>query len=379
MSRARIALLSLAGAGLVAGVVAWWLHTYERVDERVDLPRTGEAATNPLFGLRVALEKDGRPVHAWRRLDLGAMQPGPRDVVLYDGDLRSLPERARAPLLDWVERGGHLVVAAPAADGAFDALTKPHGADADATHLPVPLLDDIGVRVRRGPGACLEAPDAGPLFCSARRFDAPPDARVRLGDPRGDVLARVPVGRGAVDVIASLDPFETDRLEQRGNAALAHQLLYGDPRGTVHLVHVSDVPSLWLTLLRRGWPVWLPLLLLLAGWLWARAPRFGPLLPSPALERRSLLEHVAASGEHQWRYGRADALYFAVREAFLARLRRRDPETAALDGEPQVQRLVERLRMPASQVREAMRRPDPRDAKAMVARVATLVRMRNRL
>ena len=139
------------------------------------------------------------------------------------------------------------------------------------------------------------------------------------------------------------------------------------------------MPSLWRTLLRRGWPMWLPLALLLAGWLWARMRRFGPLLPSPALERRSLLEHVAASGQHQWRYGRGDVLFDAMRAAMLERLRRRDPQAAALDGEPQLVRLVERLKLPAASMRDALQRPDPRDAKAFVARIATLVRMRNRL
>lgn len=377
MSRTRIALLSLLGVALVGAGVAWWLHTYERVEESIDLPRTREAVTNPLFGLRVALEKDGRRVRAWRRLDPAAMHLQPGDVVVYDGDLRSLPARAHGPLLDWVHRGGHLVVSVPPADAAFDALQRRRSGD--GVHLRVELLDDLGVRVRRGSGDCLEAADALPSFCGERRFDAPAASRVRLRDSEGDVFARVPAGAGVVDVVSSLEFLDTDHLERTSNATLAHQLLAGDARTTAHLVHVTDVPSLWLTLIRRGWPVWAPLLLLLLGWLWARARRFGPLLPSPALERRSLLEHVAASGEHQWRYGRGDALYTAMREAFLARLRRRDPEAALLEGEAQVQRLVERMRLPASQVRDALRRPDPRDAKALVARIAFLVRMRNRL
>src|SRR3546814_3831009 len=76
---------------------------------------------------------------------------------------------------------------------------------------------------------------------------------------------------------------------------------------------------------------WLPALLALAAWLWMRTQRFGPRLPSPEPARRALLEHVQASGEHLWRYGRASALYAAVREVFMARLRRRDPLAAALD------------------------------------------------
>ncbi|KLD68954.1 hypothetical protein Y886_43930, partial [Xanthomonas hyacinthi DSM 19077] len=87
--------------------------------------------------------------------------------------------------------------------------------------------------------------------------------------------------------------------------------------------------SLWRTLFTRGWPAWLPALLMLLAWLWSRTQRFGPLLASPAGDRRSLLEHVRASGEHLFRYGKAALLYTAMRQAFLTRLRRRAPLAAA--------------------------------------------------
>ena len=67
----RIGLLALLGAGLVGGFVWWWLHTYERVTETIDLPPQGEALYNPLYALKQALIADGRKVEARQRLDLG--------------------------------------------------------------------------------------------------------------------------------------------------------------------------------------------------------------------------------------------------------------------------------------------------------------------
>jgi hypothetical protein len=372
--KARMWIPAIVATLLIAGLVGWWLRTHKRVERWVDLPRTGEAVSDPLFALRIALEKDGRQVRAWRRLDPTAMRLSPRDTVLFDGDPRALSTPVREALLQRVRDGAHLIVAVPPPDVAIDAF------ESAGDRLPVPLLDAIGVRVRRGRPACLRSAVAPPSFCDGRRFDAPQGAAIRVGDDAGDAFARVVVGRGSVDVLASLGFVDTESLRQRGNHAFAHELLAGgDPRGTVHLVHASAMPSLWRTLLRRGWPIWLPLAVLLAGWLSARMRRFGPLLPAPALERRSLLEHVAASGEHQWRYGRGDVLYDAMRASMLERLRRRDPQAAALDGEPQLVRFVDRLGLSAAALRDALRRPDPRDAKAFVARIATLVRMRNRL
>lgn len=386
---ARVLGLSLLGALLLASAVTWWLRTHERVSEWIDLPRTGEAAINPLFALRLALEADGRHVRAWRRLDPDAMALGPRDSLLFDGDPRSIRGDDVRALLRWVRAGGHLVVATPAPDAAIDVMQRTRRSDARG--LDVPLLDAIGVRTRLAPPSCialaLQGEEPHREFCDGRRFDAPATARIRWRDADGDAFARIPLGAGHVDVLAELDFVRSgDRDEPTGglqactHVAMARQLVAPmDRAGVVHLVHLADVPSLWGWLLREGWRVWLPLALVLLGWLWARMRRFGPPVPTPAGDRRSLLEHVAASGEHQWRYGDGAHLYDAMREAFLARLRRRDPQAAALAGEAQVERLAERLRLPRERIVDALTPPDPRDGKALLARIALLVRMRNRL
>lgn len=384
----RGVLYAVLGAGVIAAGAAWWLHTYKRESQQIDLPRTGEAARNPLHGLRLVLERYGADVRAWRRLDPRALALGPRDTLVYDGDLRELPAATVDALRAWLHDGGHLVVTTPPSVPAADIVQHARRVAAGEAepHIAVPLLDALGVRARLRPGRCIDASDAGgwaPLFCTGRRFESPPGAIATWGDARdGDVLARVrmPGGQGIVDVLASADVLSTDELQRAPNTAIARQLFTPlVPGGTVHLVHASRIPSLWRLLLVNGAPVWIPLALLLALWLWARARRFGPLLESPSLERRSLLEHVAASGEHQWRYGHGDALHAAMRDAFLARLRRRDPQGAALAGEAQVQHLVERLRLPATRIRDALSTPDRRDGPAVFARIATLVHMRNRL
>ena len=97
------------------------------------------------------------------------------------------------------------------------------------------------------------------------------------------------------------------------------------------------------------------------------------------LTRRSLLEHVRASGEHLYRYGRGVMLYAAVRQAFLARLRRRDAVAAALSGEPQVAALAERTGLPAERIRTALNAPASHDRQAFRDRIALLIHLRNRL
>ena len=370
----RIALWSLVAAAVVVVVVAWWNHIFERVTESVDLPRTGEARSNPLYVLKLALREDGLQAEARARLQLGRYPLGARDTVLIHDDPRTLSRADAEALLAWVARGGHLLVRTPppgplAADARIPMLTQ-----LDLAMMPV---------VRGCVGWDVPGEPKHREFCGVRRFVPIGGASPSLawGDARrGHVYARLRHGGGHVDVLGDFAFLGNDALDEGPHVALARRILapnYG--AGTVHLIYAAQMPSFWSTLLRHSWMAWLPLMLVLLAWLWRRTQRFGPLQPSPADERRSLLEHIVASGEHAWRYGYGHLLHEAARNAFLARLRRRDPQAAALVGESQVASLAERFAMSPADVRDALAAPATRDPAAFRHRIATLVRMRNSL
>lgn len=361
--------LAVAGAG-----TAWWLHAYERVDREITLPARGEAAYNPMYLLREALRADGVQAQSRQRLQLQEIVPARRDTIVILNDTRGLSAGDVEGLLAWVDAGGHLVVTTPRVRGRVGVARDWE------------LLQRLGVDLYDEVSGCVpfEVPgDASHVeFCGATRFSLPDDEpTVAWGDfADGFVLARLPRGDGTVDIVASMEFMLNDNLDDAPHVALTRQLLapnYG--QGTVHLVYATRMPPLWRLLLERAWMVWLPLLLALAAWLWMRMQRFGPLRPSPALARRALLEHVRASGEHLYRYGQAGQLHAAAREAFLQRLRRRDPLAAALDGEAQAEAIAARLGMPARDVSHALRSPRPHDAADFRLRIARLIEMRNRL
>lgn len=294
-------------------------------------------------------EVTGPVLHAWR---------GEQAALRAGTDLDELAWRERRE----VERMRRQAARDAAGDANTGAETDAAGDDADPDQDEDQDEDEVEVEP-------LSADEARAL------------TRLGAGQPQatGLVYARLQRGRGTVDVAADFDMLTNDSIDEVPHIAFARQLLPRARAGTVHLIHDARMPSFWLQLLGGFWMAWKPLALAMLAWLWLRAQRLGPVLPTPPAERRSLLEHIAASGEHAWRYGRGHLLHGAMRHAFLARLRRRDPFAAALDGEPQVVAIAERTGQPAGVVRDALATPVGIDPATFRSRIAALVRLRNLL
>ncbi|WP_269789758.1 DUF4350 domain-containing protein [Stenotrophomonas sp. Iso1] len=380
--RWRYALIALVALLLCGVLTVLFLSNYERGSEEITLPAYGEPTYNPLFALRETIRRDGGKAESRRQLDLPTMRLQPGDTVLMLDDPRLLTPSQVDDLLDWVQFGGHLVLRAQEPDEALDA---------DGNNL----LHRLGVAGQEGFARCqtwqVPGQESHQEFCGGTRFTLDGTTRVeyRWSDGNADksvAWARLRYGTGRVDILGDMDfllngtgpgdPGLRD-LPHRDLSRLVLAPNYG--QGTVHLVYAMEMPSLWKTVIQRGWPIWLPLLLALLAWLWARSQRFGALLPSPREERRSLLEHVRASGELLHRYGKSPLLYDAVRQSFLARLRRRSPMAAALTGEAQVQAIADHLQWPISRVQTAMQVPPSRDDTALRERIRLLIQMRNQL
>jgi len=371
-------------------VAAGWLlfpKLFRQVTEDVPLPPTGEAAYNPLYGLKLALLAHGEKVSAWPNLPSAVNQLQPHDtLVLYDRpEAMSQPQAQR--LLAWVNAGGFLLMPGPASGVSPGPLAgalglrgvEPPRADANKPALP---WDQYAGCDRMLADTASRSPkdDEGVWLCDPRFRPLLPGFVLSGGDDkRGWRFARRRLGDGMVTVV-QLDYLDNEGLRDPAARALAFQLLApGLGRGRMQLVYSADVPSLLRLLVDYAWMVLLPLLLALSAWLAFRGQRFGPLQPAPEPRRRALLEHVRAAGEFAWARQRMAALHAAVLRLFRQRLQRRAPEIFALSGAAQEQALADATSMPLARVREALNAHGLAHPNSFTTSISTLLQMRSRL
>jgi len=269
---------------------------------------TGEAASNPLLAAERFLVAMGIPARRVTDPDQVPRELAPGDLLIITHERRTLGRGRSRELLDWVRRGGRLLVTVEPPE--FD----------EATETPEPL--DI-----EWPGA------TGVLRMRLARDRVIDGARAGdrvLENDRGALMVRRHIGKGQVTVMNDLDFLRYTSLGKEDHARF---FWLTDGRGTVWLLQDIAMPSLAAWLWQRIPQTILTLALLLGLWLWSRAPRFGPLLPVPPPRRRRLLEHVDASGRFLWRQARQATLLAALREEILERAARRHPAWSAMDTE----------------------------------------------
>lgn len=411
MNRSRIAvwlavlaLLSLGGYGFYS--------TFRYVEKEVPLPPRGEARYNPFYAVAESLRELGHEVESRAYLQWDDMAPGRHDVLLLASPLSSLTEAQIWQVQDWMYEGGRVLFAAP-------ATQSEHESD---------LLDELGIEVNSGDYQCFKwrhlTDEQSAEVCSNLRLEYPHEdmiwslayqrrsdasalplvelldereedaddsadlARRQSGNKQADARAKAEkkslglfavkasYGEGEWIALASLKPLTRKALEKPANAALAWQLLgpwLGEAK--IHVVYAVEMPAAHVLLVRYGWPVLVPLLLALLGWLWMRSQSLGPLIPLPQGDRRALLEHIDAAGQFAFREQQIEPLYAECRRRFDHQLQKEHPTLAALDLHDQIQALAARWQLDPKAVAQALNPQDLGRADQFVLAIRTLNQM----
>lgn len=363
-----VSLLVLGALLLVGGFFA----TFERKDVTEPVTAHGEARYNRFFALERTLNRLNLPARSLTTLDPQQMPLKPGDTLLLGDDAARVDVDDAARIAAWVHGGGHLLLSPGATAAAVRA----------------PLFEALGL-LDPGPAdyvcsafrvtAAADDKD-GVSLCGQRFRLKPAGAAVdaAIGDVQdGYLFARTRLGKGTVSVLSSFNVLSRNQLKQAAAQQFAWRLLKPNRgHGVIYLVYALDGPAFLAWLSIKGWPALLALAVLLAAWMAMRSARLGPLMPAPALHRRALLEHVQAAGEFLYRRDGGRSLHNLACQTVLARLRRRDPACAMLNGDALYARLAERSELDAAQIAQAFQ--SPANAPAFRASIITLARLRSR-
>jgi hypothetical protein len=418
--RARTAAIVLLFAVMGGWGVWWWFENMELRPVAQYIPSKA-ARENPMLAATRLLQMNRHPVTLSPTLAALRLERLP-DGVLIIADSEGVTSAAQAGTLrQWVSRGNVLVtrprwiskqeraVPVPEQDADEDEEVAPDP-DTAAVELD-PLGSAFGVRRSeaqsqsrrcaaaaeppaaaateknqvRNAGkrlACLQLPGVphvlevdtrGTILVSLAGAKA-----AQWSDPAAEAVRSYAQGRGQLVMVAA-NYFDNGALRDYDHGELLLQLVrLRGPGARVVIVQRLDVTpwhkALWdkfgLALASAG--------AALALLLWMALRRFGPMLPAPAAERRSLMEHIAASGAWLWKapQGR-ELLLAAARNAALAAVQRRMPELHGMAPHEQIKRLARRSGIAAAELEAALQQPAARRPLDFTRQIRTLQELKN--
>jgi hypothetical protein len=415
--RLRQTIYVVLGVLLAAGCAWWWFANMEQ--RWVSRDQMSDAALkNPMLGATRLLARHQHTVNVASTL-AEAQRSRIADGTLMLLDNGGIVTRQQAvQLLAWVDRGNVLIVRPKLTNnpsylvcGETRSMPAPNTArNADALNTD-PIGAEFGVelsqtlrRTKKAPAPENQHADtadkpektveqAEPCLASmtfpgadhALHIDVTHLALRSSGNKAvpqfsDDTLDAVRVyahGKGRVAFVAQ-NYFDNDHLAWYDNAELLLGLTELN-RGARHVLVVQhlDMPpwyqALWWNF--RFGIVSAACGLVLLFWMAVR--RFGPILPEPDQERRSLIEHIDASGRWLWKLpGGRDILLTTVRQSTERLLLRRTPELLRLAPAERARELAKRCKLSSSDVAAALLGPASKLPIDFTRQIQTLQQLR---
>jgi hypothetical protein len=320
--RGRLLWLALGLLALFAGGgLLLWLHeNLVQRDEEIHTDFDETVARNPFYMVEQLLTRLGRAAHGVRRLNDLPEALAAEDTLLVAVPTYVLSVAESRRLLDWVERGGHLII----------SVRHEYAPEQGRDHL----LNHFAVRSHADTPPAPE-PETVVLDPATLPLQVRFQSGLRLNEA---FWQQYRWGQGRVTLLTDIGIFSNARLPDHDHADFLWALSQQNPGGQVWLQYRTLLPSLAQLLWRHAWMPLLGFALTLLAVLWRYSRRLGPLLAPRAAEQRRLVEHLQASSRFLWRHGAGPTLLQAARHHTLRRLHRHDgepPPAAALDDSDQ--------------------------------------------
>lgn len=331
---------------VLAGSLGIWLYTTEWVELRENSGYGAEAMLNPFLAARLFLQRLDVDVESSPGLELLDHLPPTSNTLLVASSWRTLSQRRVDALIQWVTRGGHLIMPGMAPWNARRATTGD------------PLLDFLQVQVQERPAFSDELTPSdekqhareelmemaqtsidanalcGPvedlaqirfageddplvaLFTSTRSLiDAGHNASAAASNRYGTQLLQFEIGDGLVTVLTTLRLWRNRIIACHDHAHML-RLLVGTSK-KIWWLYDTQLPALPVLVWRNAAFVVLGALLFIVLLAWRSGVRLGPAVMHAEGSRRQLMEHIEGVARFYWQHRSGDELLDELREEIM--------------------------------------------------------------
>ena len=389
------ALFAIAILSMLALLMLAFMQNFEYVEKTQRQPLTGEAKTNPLYASQLFLRRMGIPTQTLGSVQDLSTLPSTDTVILISSTRQTLRSTQLSELLDWVSRGGHLLISG-IADWSFFSGEGPlvdesqnvkqdepiYYDEPDEAFTPTseadPLQEFLEVQIRENIQFDGGKAETIRLKGSARPLELGPDyyRGITLNDDNKtigleqvaingkNVIIRQQIDEGLITLVSDFDFIKNYKLGKFDHAEILWQLVRGKPATlrqaslllpqAVWLIHSDKTANLFELIWKYFWALVITLGLLFLIWVLRASRRFGPMIPKETEDRRNLLEHIDASGNYYWQQQQQDVLLESTRGAAQQQLAKRIPGWHALSQQDQIQLLAKRLDLSETQLAKTL-------------------------
>ncbi len=339
----------------------------EIVESVTKITLQGEARKNPLYAARIFLNRMGIPAKTKQSLQGLKALPDTHTVLLISSKRSTLSRKATNDLYAWIKKGGHLIARTTRSDDSFykDIKNKAGYQSGDPLQALLSIQTDESIRLKKEKATIQLQGSKRPLQLNIKRFnpityldyDAHADEVIKI--EQHIFMLRRPIGQGMITLVPNFTFIDNRNIRKLDHAEILWQLVHGlEEPDNVWLIHNDEIPALWQLIWNKASALVITLTIMLILWLRSASHRFGPLISKAPENRRSLLEHIQASGYFYWKHQQKRKLIASTREALNQRLALTHPGWKQLSNAEKITQLATRLERSEDEIQQLLFDPN---------------------
>lgn len=327
----------------------------------------GEARTNAYLAAEFFLLNMGQQAQRIKLFSTNKTLLKSSDTLMVPSIRLAFDRRRSDEMLDWVERGGHLIITGQpiteSNSGREDFILEKlglmierealaDGSTQDEEQIDVAIDDEDFWKI-----------DLDDLLVVTKKDNFNAQVVWSIEDNDRTHALQILVGRGRVTLLSDMQIFKNDYIDQFDHAAFLF-LLSNDQfnqaefnragAGTFYYSLFEDQDSLLQWLWKNAQLFILSFIVTIVIVLWRLMPRFGPLININQPIRRRFSEHLKAAGNYHWRQGNYQHLLHNVRSQLSQKLKIKKPEWSRLSKQAQLRHFADMTQLELEVIERAL-------------------------